>query len=197
MSGFDWNNFASTLLATVVGAAVAALTAFWLSNRERPSPVWTGGSELHSNWYIDNKGLGIFSVKLSNGGDGAAYNVQVSVMGDASAHPVTSSKVDPGGSISATVQIPASGSAEYDPDTGKFDDNRAFDWPGGLYAMITWHQPPARLKQRALVIPLHNPLAGVTMPSEDSSGLGKSLGDRIRTALALVRAGIAGSSGSR
>lgn len=154
MSGFDWNNFASTLLATLVGASVAAAVSFWLANRERPAPVWNlETSDLADEPAKD--GTGSTKVVLTNVGDGAGYNVRLSIVGSKRWAP-TASVLAPGASLTTWVDSPMTGAAEYDVASGKTADTRVLDW-GKPHARVEWQQPPRRTHRRSTLEALRKP----------------------------------------
>lgn len=163
MTGFDWNGFASTLLATLIGAFVAAAVALWVNNRERPQPMWRVEVERPSGqWHIDAEGMAGIAVRATNIGDGTAYNVDLTFVGvPRSAWFDSVALIEPGASLRTVMRVPASGDTEYDVHTGERIDTRAVEWPSHPRLIVTWQQPPRRQHVRRYTAPLGNPFARV------------------------------------
>lgn len=162
MNGFDWNGFAATLLATLVGAGVAAGVSFWIAERDRPRPVWKAHAVLPRGWHTN----GIFTVEvhLTNIGDGAAYHPRFEVSGT----NVTGKRrgevavLDPGESSRTYIGVPGSGAIGVDEDTGNATDSRTVDWPDDIVADVRWHQPPRRRHTKRARIRVSQPDASET-----------------------------------
>lgn len=149
IGSFDWWGAVSTLLATLVGAAVAVLATFWVNNRERPRPVWRIEPKGNSNWQIHD-GKAVIPVEITNIGDGAAYNLRIEIKGVTSTEGVaTSAVLEPGETFKSGVFVPASGSVGWDEGQGLYD-TREIVWPDHVVVDLEWQQPPRRHKVRKL-----------------------------------------------
>lgn len=148
MNGFDWNGFAATLLATIIGAAVAAGVSFLLAERDRPRPMWKAVAEFESPDARD--GRLAMTVTVTNVGDGTAYHPRMQVDG----REVSGRKrgeaaiLLPGESFMTYIGMPGSGKVGVDEATGDPTDSRAVDWSGGVTVFLQWHQPPRRKRTR-------------------------------------------------
>lgn len=147
LTGFDADNFISTLLATLVGAGIAAWVSFWLTNRERPQPMWKVESQAHGHLNDDT-----FTVKVTatNIGDGAAYHPRITVSGTGivGKRRGVEPAVETGGQVFAWCGAPGSGRVYTDPETLDISDSREVHWPSDASVLVEWHQPPRRNKVR-------------------------------------------------
>ncbi len=143
LSGFDSNAFLSTLLATLVGAGVAAWVSFWLTERERPQPMWTVESDAQGQ---ARDGSFTVRIRVTNVGDGTAYHPRITVSGTG----ITGSRVgveavlEPGEIVTAWCGAPGTGRDWMDPKTLQAVDDRKVQWPADAAVLIEWHQPPRR-----------------------------------------------------
>lgn len=148
MNAFDWNSFAATLLATLVGAGVAAGVSFWLAERDRPRPMWKVDARIESAFAQD--GVFTIEVTVTNIGDGAAYHPRVHVQG----RDVTGRRrseaalVEPGGEFNTWIGVPGTGQRGTHHETLELYDTREIDWSGGVTADLAWHQPPRRTRTK-------------------------------------------------
>lgn len=160
MNGFDWNNFIATLLATLVGAGVAAGVSFWVAERDRPRPMWKIDAFIDSifTMYEDHS----VTVEVTNIGDGAAYHPRATVDGHnpGGRQRVEAAVVEPGGSFSTAVSVPGSGELGTDENSGDPLDTRNVDWPQGLAVKIEWHQPPRRKHTKRTRVRIPDPSTG-------------------------------------
>ncbi|AVL96915.1 MULTISPECIES: hypothetical protein [Microbacterium] len=148
MNGFDWNAFAATLLATIIGAAVAAGVSFLLAERDRPRPVWKTDAKLGSSDARD--GEMAVTVTITNVGDGIAYHPRMEVRGrDVSGRKNEEAAIlRPGESFTTHIGVPGSGEIGVDEATLNTTDSRAVDWSGGVAVFLQWNQPPRRKRTR-------------------------------------------------
>lgn len=144
LSGFDWNSFAATLLATLVGAGVAAGVSFWLAERDRPRPMWKAHAVLPRARHI--KGIFTLEIRVTNIGDGAAYHPRMRVDGPnvTGKRHAEEAVVELGESFRTYIGAPGSGEISVNQITGDAIDSRAVDWSGDVIAHLEWHQPPRR-----------------------------------------------------
>lgn len=158
MSGFDLDGFLTTLLATLIGAGVAAVVTLWLNRRERPRPVWRVEAEAGRDWHVRD-GKVIFVASMTNIGDGMAYNVTIEMQGARqNGPPVREAVIEPGESLKIGFYVPASGEMRFDVHTGEYTDERAVEWPATAKLSAEWQQPPRRHRQRRATFALTSPL---------------------------------------
>lgn len=157
MNGFDWNSFAATLLATLVGAGVAAAVSFWLAERDRPKPMWKVKAEIESEKPHDDRHS--VEISVTNMGDGVAYHPRIA----ASGADVTGRRraeaplLQPGETLKTWVSVPGTGELGTDPATLDVVDTRAVDWSGGVTVAVVWHQPPRRARTRREHLTIETP----------------------------------------
>lgn len=159
MSGFDLNGFLTTLLATLIGAGVAAVVTLWLNRRERPRPVWRVETVAGWEWRVERDGTTILVAQTTNIGDGNAYNVLLEILGAQQNGPARADVVEPGESVNAEFYVPAGGELRLDEETGAMIDNRTLVWPQGMKLRAEWQQPPNRHQRRHAKFALDNPLS--------------------------------------
>lgn len=159
MNGFDWNSFAATLLATLIGAGVAAGVSFSLAARERPRPMWRVERLNLDRWDI-HAGKVSIPVRVVNIGNGTAHNVRLSIVRDGEVHEgSTSALAEPGSTTSTYVAAPAAGELRFDPYSDEMVDTRTSEWPkSGVRLKIEWQQPPRLRRVRSTVVQLEPPL---------------------------------------
>lgn len=157
LTGFDWNNFASTLLATLVGAGVAAGVSFWLAARERPQPMWR--THIDEPSAVSATGTASLRLTLSNIGDGAAYHPRVTLVGAGFLGDKSHSRdlLEPGDSLEVWFSVRVTGERRFDHETFAYIDTRVFKWPASAEAVVEWHQPPQRHRIRKQRFTLENP----------------------------------------
>ncbi|NLP82600.1 hypothetical protein HF576_01940 [Microbacterium sp. CFH 90308] len=161
MSGFDWNAFWATLIATIIGALVASLIGLAVARAERPQPFFrVEASQPSGNWWTNRDGEVGLPVELWNIGDGPAYNVRLTITGAPNAsREIVTAKLEPGESLRSSITVPGHGELESNPLTGHYNDTRSVTWPAHADALITWQQPPQRHRVRRLRLALTNPFA--------------------------------------
>lgn len=149
MNGFDWNNFAATLLATLIGAGVAATVSFWLAERDRPKPMWKVKSEIESQELRDDRHS--VEIAVTNIGDGVAYHPRIAASGtDLEGRQRTEVPLlQPGETLKTWVSVRGTGELGIDPATLNPVDTRAVDWSGGVTIEVVWHQPPRRARTKS------------------------------------------------
>lgn len=157
LTGFNVDGFLSTLLATLVGAFVAAGTSMWVAGRERPVPMWRVTTELPHNSLSTQDGKTQIPVTLTNIGDGPGYNVRLSVAGVMSYPPQTVAKVDPGEHGKTSISVPLKGQLRMNIETGMYADERQLNWPGRATLTVEWQQPPRRHRVRKSTFAIPNP----------------------------------------
>lgn len=151
--GFDVNGFIATLLATLVGAGVAAGVSFWLAERDRPRPMWKAETRFPRG--AERDGVFALEVVITNIGDGAAYHPRVEVQGEhvTGSRRGSESVLEPGEMLKAWIGVPGSGVEGTNELTGELTDSRVIDWPEVVAAHLEWHQPPRRTRtQRTRII---------------------------------------------
>lgn len=143
LNGFDANGFVSTLLATLIGAGVAAWVSFWLNERERPQAMWTVEAKANSGY---NQGTFTVQVVVTNIGDGAAYHPRITVSGTGveGSRRGVEAVLEPGERVSAWCGVPGTGAQRTDPETLQVIDDREVQWPTDATVLVEWHQPPRR-----------------------------------------------------
>lgn len=150
--GFDLNGFLATLLATLIGAGVAAATSFWLAERERPKPMWRVDARIP--WGIElGRGAARVEATVVNIGDGVAYHPRVAVVWKGATNDTRGSGSEallaPGEQMTAVFVVPV----VEDPESSEI----RIAWPKTLSAELEWHQPPRRRRtQRASVEVVHD-----------------------------------------
>jgi hypothetical protein len=161
MSAFDWNAFVATLIATIVGALVAAFIGLAVARTERPQPFFTvearpkGGGDMHIS-----DGSTSVAFDVTNVGDGPAYNVVITPTGgSAKPYPARTAKLDPGQSLRSWISVPAYGDYTWNPGTGKYHDSQRMTWPTDPGVRVQWQQPPQRHRVRSHHLRLSDPSA--------------------------------------
>lgn len=172
-SGFDWNGFLATFLATLAGAFVAAAVTLWVTGRERPRPHWRVEANAIDPW-VRFGGRVIIAAKATNIGDGTAYNVVLTVQNaEQNGPPVSKARLESGEDLSAGLYVRADGNLEYDAKTDEYNDTRCIDWPQRATLLIEWQEPPrrntVRRKRVLLVSPLPVAQIGPITPSPPSN----------------------------
>ncbi|MFD4957135.1 hypothetical protein [Microbacterium sp. NPDC058389] len=158
MTGFDWNGFATTLIATIIGALVAAGIGLAVARMERPQPFFTAEATPDDFHWLPEGGKATISLTVTNVGDGPAYNVRVRGVGGAgAAWEARTAKLDPGDSIRGAILVPASGDYDLDATTVQYIDTRVLEWPATAAALIEWQQPPQRHRVRSHRVRLADP----------------------------------------
>jgi hypothetical protein len=157
MNGFDWNSFAATLLATLVGAGVAAAVSFWLAERDRPRPMWKANATIESDNLHD--GRHSVEVVVTNIGDGAAYHPRITALGDnlTGRRRADAALLEPGETLKTWISVPGTGEFGTDPETLGVIDTREVDWSRGVTMQIEWHQPPRRSHTKRTRVKLDPP----------------------------------------
>lgn len=146
VSGFDVGGFLSTLLATLIGAAAASGTALWLASRERPAPVWRVQTAYDGRQEGE---LGLLKIRLTNVGDGVAYNVRMDVCGSMKpAWGASEDLLESGHMLTAYIWVQMDGEEDYDVKTAVHTDTRRVTMPTNAAVDIHWQQPPRRLRKR-------------------------------------------------
>ncbi|WP_404475146.1 hypothetical protein [Microbacterium aerolatum] len=152
VTGWDTNSFASTLLATLIGAAAAAGMSWWLTARDRPKPVWrveTGRLPREPRG-----GAATVKVTATNIGDGTAYGARLILQGTTRDASDSVAVVEPGSEITAWIHFPMTGKLDWDPQSDASTDTRESTWDDATTARVEWLQPPRRhhvRKHRAIV----------------------------------------------
>jgi hypothetical protein len=162
MSGFDWNAFWATLVATIVGALVASFIGLAVARAERPQPyLRVDAVRPQGVWpYSDGRSIPVV-VEVSNTGDGAAYDVEVQVDGGVyPSEPVRIAKLDSGASIQTTIVARMEGEEGVDIETGDVSDTRRVYWPSRARAMIRWQQPQRPKRKHLHTRPISSPFTG-------------------------------------
>lgn len=159
LAGFDLNGFLGTLLATVIGAAVATGSSLWLANRERPVPMWRVETDFPADGgRPDRPTVAAVPIRLLNIGDGVAYNVETTVMtAGAEGRFATAATLRPGAALDTTIDADMNGRMFFDIETGGHLDSRALDWPAGAALAVAWQQPPRRRRVRHARLALRKP----------------------------------------
>lgn len=161
LSEFDWNAFTATLIATIIGALVAAFIGLAVARMERPQPFFRAESVRPvGDWWMDRDGTVSIAVQAWNIGDGPAYNVRLRIPGGAhEPQDFTVAKLEPGDALKGWVTLPGHGKFETNIETLDMEDSRSVDWPAGLSAHVAWQQPPQRHRVRHLRLGLSDPFA--------------------------------------
>jgi hypothetical protein len=142
LNGFDVDGFVATLLATLIGAGVAAWVSFWLTERERPQAMWTVDAKASDG---QNSTFTV-QVVVTNIGDGAAYHPRITVSGtgiEGSRYGVEA-VLEPGERVEAWCGVPGAGALRTNPETLQVVDDREVWWPSDAKVLVEWHQPPRR-----------------------------------------------------
>ncbi|MFN3948656.1 hypothetical protein [Microbacterium sp.] len=161
-SGFDWDGFWATLLATIVGAVVAAGIGLYVARSERPQPFFRAETARSNHRWRVSEGVVTIEVFLWNIGDGPAYDVNLAPCGGVSQSAAASvAKLEPGASLSCWILVNGGGAVDYDAETGVQTDLRTVDWPAAAAASVSWQQPPQRGKVRRLTLKLDDPTPAV------------------------------------
>ncbi len=166
MAGFDWNAFVATLIATIVGALVAAFIGLAVARMERPQPffrVETRGLPV-GDWYIRD-GVARVAFEVTNIGDGPAFNVRVRADGGhGSSRAARVAKLESGESVKAWLPVEASGEYLLNQNTAQYESTQVMTWPAAPGVRIRWQQPPQRHRPRSIRLTLAHPDA----PDEDT-----------------------------
>lgn len=158
LSGFDVNSFAATLLATIIGAVVAALIGLVVARAERPQPFFSARAIENSGIYWDDAGIAHTRITVTNIGDGPAFNVSLTAEGFKDpAVPGREAKLEGGDSITVSVTAPYTGKQKYDPLGDSVEGEHRLEWPASASVVVRWQQPPARHKVREQRIRAENP----------------------------------------
>jgi hypothetical protein len=161
MSGFDGDTFWATLLATILGAVVAALIGLYVARRDKPQPYFRVDAAQPTNAWSGEEGAGTVGVvvTVANIGDGSAYDFQMTVPGDQpEASTVRASKLEPGGTLDAVVHVPVSGEDLYDVENGRYTDYRKAHWRRTI-ALVSWQVPPQRGRIQRSQLAVENPFS--------------------------------------
>jgi hypothetical protein len=158
LSEFDWNAFIATLVATIIGALVAAFIGLAVARMERPQPFFRAEADLNNaDWSLD-EGVATVPVEVCNIGDGPAYNVDVSSVGGIRPTAVRrTAKLDPGDSLRTAVVVRASGALTWNGAQLQHTDTREVAWPDVAGVKVQWQQPPRRHRRRQQRLTVREP----------------------------------------
>lgn len=154
MSGFDWDSFWATLLATVVGALVASFISIFVARAQRPQPFFRADAEPRAgDWWRPVNQLVAMPIVVANIGDGPAYDLRVrAVGGSRDGEEARTAKFEAGETVRSEILIDVVGVEQYDEYGDTVRDDRTYVWPDSAAVLVTWRQPRGRQRSVRLVL---------------------------------------------